>query len=517
MNPSLDRNTIDRFRDIVAQRYGLHFDDSKRDFLADVLQKQVGRTGHEDVSSFLQRLATNHLVGTETVTLTEELTVGETYFFRHPDQFRAFTEVALLARLRASSTKFRLRILSAGCASGEEAYSLAILVRQHIPAALSSDSRIVGIDLNATSLAKAQQAKYSAWSLRGMPDDFRQRYFRGEKVFALDESARSLVAFEERNLNDEADSFWQPDQFDVIFCRNVVMYFTPEAARGVIARLTRSLVPGGFLFLGPAETLRGVSQDYHLRHTHDTFYYQRRTPEETPQVPDFSSHRVLQSPLTDLPVLAAEDASWVSAISQASERIARLSREMPSNAPASNAPPRAITNPTPNGIRPDLQAAREMVRQERYMDALAMLRSATGDVGQDPDTRLLLAVILTNSGQVAEAEQLCQQVLAGDELNAEAHYLIALCREHAKEFEAATEHDHTAIYLDSQFAMPHLHLGLLSKRVGDQDGIRRAFRAAQMLLPREDTGRILLFGGGFSREMLINLCDAELRVCGGEA
>jgi chemotaxis protein methyltransferase CheR len=456
----------------------------------------------------------------ETTALTEELTVGETYFFRHPDQFRAFTDVALLPRLRASVSHSRLRILSAGCASGEEAYSLAILVRQHDTAATNSDGRIVGIDLNATSLAKAQQAKYSSWSLRGMPDDLRQRYFRGDKVFVLEESARSLVTFEQHNLADDADGFWQPEQFDVIFCRNVMMYFTPEAARGVIARLTRSLIPGGFLFLGPAETLRGLSQDYHLRHTHDTFYYQRRTSGEAPGLPDLSVQRGSPPRLMDLPVLAAEDTSWVSAIGQASERIARLSRGLPTNAPtptdAVNAP-RVIAATSPNGNpRPDLLVAREMVRQERYMDALAVLRSSSGGVGHDPDTQLLLAVILTNSGQVAEAERLCQQVLAGDELNAEAHYLLALCHEHAKEFVTAIEHDHTAIYLDSQFAMPHLHLGLLSKRSGDQVGIRRAFRAARVLLPREDTGRILLFGGGFSREMLINLCDAELRVCGGE-
>src|SRR5258708_40085276 len=85
-----------------------------------------------------------------------------------------------------------------------------------------------------------------------------------------------MVTFEERNLVDEGPLFWQRDAFDVVFCRNVTMYFTLEAARSVIARIAQSLTSGGFLFLGHAETLRGISQDFHLRHTHETFYYQRR-------------------------------------------------------------------------------------------------------------------------------------------------------------------------------------------------------------------------------------------------
>ncbi len=306
---SLERAVIDGFRDAVAQRLGLSFDDSKRDFLGEVLLKRIGATGSGDSFSYLQFLLSGAPSGAEIGALAEELTVGETYFFRHPDQFRAFTEVGLLPQMRSPAKNTRMRILSAGCASGEEAYSLAILLRQHVPDASRHDTRVVAIDVNAASLAKAARAQYSPWSLRGMPDEIRQRYFRGDKAFNLDESVRELVSFEMHNLADDAPDFWRPDRFDVIFCRNVVMYFTPEAACAVIARLTRSLVRGGLLFLGPAETLRGISQDYHLRNTHETFYYQRRLPEERPESPAFD--RPVVSPLfeTYLPALGADDGS----------------------------------------------------------------------------------------------------------------------------------------------------------------------------------------------------------------
>ncbi len=157
----------------------------------------------------------------------------------------------------------------------------------------------------------------------------------------------------------------------------------------------------------------------------------------------------------------------VAAISQASERIARLSRAMPvaasSTKPAPHTQHDEVRPSSDNGGRANLQAAREMVWQERFTDALGVLRSLSGDEGSDPDAQLLRAVILANSGQAAEAEHLCHQVLAGDELNAEAHYLLALCREHDKEYAAAIQQDQTAIYLDQRFAMPHLHLGLIRK------------------------------------------------------
>jgi chemotaxis protein methyltransferase CheR len=102
-----------------------------------------------------------------------------------------------------------------------------------------------------------------------------------------------------------------------------------------------------------------------------------------------------------------------------------------------------------------------------------------------------------------------------DELNAGAHYVLALCREHSGNRERACEHDRVAAYLDPAFAMPRLHLGLLARRAGDRDGARRELAQASILLKREDASRLLLFGGGFNREALFVLCETALRECGG--
>ncbi|VTR92558.1 protein-glutamate o-methyltransferase : Protein-glutamate O-methyltransferase OS=Anaeromyxobacter sp. (strain Fw109-5) GN=Anae109_2370 PE=4 SV=1: CheR [Gemmata massiliana] len=516
-----DRELIDRFRDAVARRFGLDFDDSRRDFLGEILVKHVARAKSADPFSYIHRLVSGQAPRSETADLATDLTVGETYFFRHPDQFRAFVTAAELDRHPPPGPR-RLHILSAGCASGEEAHSLAILLREHVPDGSGWNLRVVGIDLNPVSLARAARGRYTAWSLRGSDETIKQRHFHArDREYQLDDSVRAMVTFEERNLLSDAPDFWRPGAYDVIFCRNVIMYFTPEAARAVVARLTRALVPGGHLFLGPAETLRSVSNDYHLLHTHDTFYYQRRR--DTTDALQFPVESRIAREDALFPVLSGADGSWVTAIGEASDRIARLRREMrpvgPAASPASGGPISGDeAPPVPEVARPlDLRTAREMVRQERYADALQVLGVPAGEDRRDPDAQLLRAVILTNCGHVAEAEQLCHDVLSGDELNAEARYLLALCREHAGEFDSATEEDGIAIYLDPRFAMPHLHLGLLRKRAGDRAGAHRAFREAAALLPREDASRVVLFGGGFSREMLLRLCEAELRAREGDS
>jgi chemotaxis protein methyltransferase CheR len=124
-------------------------------------------------------------------------------------------------------------------------------------------------------------------------------------------------------------------------------------------------------------------------------------------------------------------------------------------------------------------------------------------------------VLLTHCGQLSAAEGVSAQLLERDELNAGAHYLLALCRESAGDRQGAHDHDRTAIHLDPSFAMPRLHLGLMARRVGDTEGARRELGDALLLLKREDDSRLLLFGGGFGREALIALCRGELLSAGG--
>jgi chemotaxis protein methyltransferase CheR len=268
------RCEVQRFRVAIARRMGLQFDDARAEFLGAVLQRRMARLdmtpGH-----YLCELDAGTLPS-EPVALAEELTVGETCFFCNSRQFGALNDVVVPERVRAAAWSRRLSILSAGCASGEEAYSLAIALRDALPDP-DWQIEIRAVDLNEALLAKAARAHYSAWALRETPADIRRRWFQPtgrEMVLAPD--VRACVRFESRNLASDDAALFAPRSFDVVFCRNVIMYFTPEQAGALLARLARSLLPGGYLFLGHAETLRGLSADFELRQSHDTFYYRRK-------------------------------------------------------------------------------------------------------------------------------------------------------------------------------------------------------------------------------------------------
>jgi chemotaxis protein methyltransferase CheR len=505
---SFESRELDRFREVIADRLGLRFENSKQDELAQILFARMKATSRKEIGAYLSCLATSR---DELRALAGHLTVPETYFFRTHDHFCALTNIVLDERSHANSRE--LRILSAGCASGEEAYSIAMLVRDCLELRQNGVT-IRGVDLNPAVIAKARQGRYSEWSMRETKSEIRDRHFRKQgDQFELSEPIRSMVEFEEGNLMDPSGAFWQRGYYDVIFLRNVLMYFSPEAVQGVIERVADSLAPGGYLFLGPAETLRGISQGFHLCHTHNTFYYCRRAHDDDvmPVRRYMSSRSATAEPLAPPASPPEIQGDWLKTIRLASERIEDLTHKRGKSHRSATLKPE--TGRTPARLT-DVSVAMDLLQQERFseaLDALPLESAASTDV------RLLRAVALANTGKLAEAETTCKLLLKEDELNAGAHYVMALCLEHAGDRRASAEHDQVAMYLDPSFAMPHLHLGLLARRAEDFVTARRELHQAMLLLAREDASRILLFGGGFSRVALIELCRRELTSCGGKA
>jgi chemotaxis protein methyltransferase CheR len=487
----------ERFRSWISRRFGLNFDDGKLEFLAEVLNRRADKKGLAP-RPYLDRLEGPDGAA-EVQALAVELTVPETYFFRHIDQFHAFSNVALPRAQAARASTRSLTVLSAGCASGEEPYTLAMLLRERV---VEPGWNIVirALDINSAMLAKAMRGCYSAWALRETPAAAQRRWFHPVgRDYQLDDSIRSAVTFHETNLAQDRAGLWESATYDVIFCRNVMMYFTAEVARAVVSRLTRSLAPGGHLFLGHAETLRGLSNDYHLCHTHDTFYYQRKdvvTGDERTEI-SLSMGDVVHEAPTPQPV------QNFSATHRAP--IQRATAERVSGGVAQT------------GGRVQVEQvshALDLLKHERFVDALDLLATLPEST-LDPELLLLRAVLLVHSGQLAAAERVSNQLLEDDELNAGAHYLLALCRESAGDGQGALGHDRAAIYLDPSFAMPRLHLGLMARRAGDAEGAHHELGQALLLLQREESSRLLLFGGGFGRDALIALCRTELQATGG--
>lgn len=510
MTTVLERRDVERFRAVLTEHLGLQFDDTRLDTLADVLRQRAGAHGGGS-RRYLERFGADAAAEQELRVIAQALTVSETYFFRNMDQFRAFAEVALPERLAARPPDEPVRVLCAGCASGEEPYSIAIIVREHAPEA-AARVRVRGVDVNPAVLAKAREGRYTAWSLRETPPALRARWFAHDaKGVVLAPAVRDAVELGEANLVRDDPDLWAPESLDIVFCRNVLMYFAPDQARAVVARIARALVPDGYLFLGHAETLRGLSNDFHLCHTHDTFYYRRRDGVATDAAPPPDAF--VPAPPPDAAAFAAAGIAagadaWLTVVENAASRIAALA----------DAGRDAGCDATRVGSRAaDLYDARELVRSERYLQAIELLGTLPAEEAREPEALLLRAVALSHGGSFAAAERVCVELLARDELNAGAHYVLALCREAAGDASGAADHDAVALYLDPTFAMARLHLGLLARRRRDNEAARRELSQALLLLRREDPSRLVLFGGGFGRDALVALCAAELAACGGSA
>lgn len=497
MVTSPSSSDLERFRSALGERLGLWLDDAKLPELNVLLCRRVA-ANDLPASDYIALIDDATRGSAERRVLAQELTVTETFFFRQNDHL-----TALLDHLERQAGP--ITILSAGCASGEEPYSIAIALRERLPR-LAQGATIRAADINPAMLERAKAAVYSAWSLRETPEPIAERWFRrqGKSTFTLDPEIRAAVTFEERNLIERNFDLLPSNTYHAVFFRNVLMYFTPHAQAEVIARLARALVPGGLLFLGYAETLRGLSTAFHLRHSRNTFFYQKRDG-SMPSVP--ASAGPAAGPRVSAELTPQDGLHWSDVIDQASARVRTLTEPRAKPEPATAAAPRVAPV--------DLDPTIELLRKERFGDALDTMQALPQAAERDPDVALLQAALQVHSGKLEVARATCTALLQRDELNAGAHYLLALICEAERDLGGAAEHSMIATYLDATFAMPRLHLGLLARRRGDVLAARRELRQAHALIEREESARLVLFAGGFERSALLALCRAELTACGG--
>jgi chemotaxis protein methyltransferase CheR len=244
--------------EILSREFGLHFPNGKRQILQSRLEPRLRELRLKRFLDYYLRLHCD-LEG-EREELVRRVTNNETYFFREKAQFEALFDLAL-DHLRASPAQpGRLRILSAGCSSGEEAYTLGIYARQHRFRLGTTEVRVEAFDIDKERLDLARGGEYTPRSLRALDPQRAGHYFRNpaEERFVLKEPFREGVSFRHGNIVDP-DSFSPVGSYDALFCRNVLIYFSEEATHRAIENFARALRPGGLLFLGHSESIIGMS------------------------------------------------------------------------------------------------------------------------------------------------------------------------------------------------------------------------------------------------------------------
>jgi chemotaxis protein methyltransferase CheR len=275
----LSDRAFDELRALIYDHTGIYFRDNKRY----LLESQVGRRLKSlDLNSYEAyiKLVQNGRGQTELPELVNAITINETFFFRHPHQYDAIVN-ALLPSLINEQNRKRVRIWSAACSTGDEPYTLALLINDKVKRRFPTVTfEILGTDINTDVLQTAQQGTYGSYAVRNMPDRYMEKYFHAEgDHYVLCSEVTSMVRFRHLNLTD-SDAIRRTRTADIILCANVLIYFDGETKQAVISNLYDRLRQGGYLFVGTSETLHGVTRALRPVRFNNTIAYQKEDRHE---------------------------------------------------------------------------------------------------------------------------------------------------------------------------------------------------------------------------------------------
>jgi chemotaxis protein methyltransferase CheR len=258
-----------RIRDLVYQVAGIFQPDNKLRLLEDRCSKRIQALGVPGLREYYECLTVKPIRQAELISLLNELTIGETCFFRNMPQLDAIRNIVLpkIMEARAKLPLRNLRIWSAGCSTGEEPYTLSMMLLEELNGKLKGwNFEILATDLNERSIAHAKQGLYGTYSTRNLPPLYRDKYFvaRGEELQVAPE-VKAKVNISRVNLADDARVAFMKG-VDMILCCNVLIYFDVASKRKVIQHFYNNLLPHGYFFLGHSESLYGISDDFKLVH-----------------------------------------------------------------------------------------------------------------------------------------------------------------------------------------------------------------------------------------------------------
>ena len=268
---------------LVEKRLGLVFSEKRaRDLWQAMLS--LAALAQRSPTELMHKWANEGLSEAATTALAEYLTIGETYFFREPKTLRAFEEL-VLKRFTSGKKPERFRIWCAGCSTGEEAYTLSIILHRLLPDIRSMDVSILGTDINPRVLEKARRGAYSSWSFRGLEKSLKERFFEplDDGSWSVKHLFRQRVSFSLLNLADDEWRLWDNGSHpDVLFCRNVLIYFSADQRKNVVFRFHSLLPPEGWLVVAPCESSALLASKFTpVHHDGATLYKKQAVPEPT--------------------------------------------------------------------------------------------------------------------------------------------------------------------------------------------------------------------------------------------
>lgn len=463
----LSLEQLARFSDLIEERCGLHFHEGQRAALSAAVRARMEQLGLVRIEDYYDHLRVHPAAAVEDGfrKLINLVTITETCFLRDPEQFRLLRHIlpGLLAE-RAAQGQRTLRIWSAGCSTGAEAYSVALTLWEMGLYEAEWTFEIVGTDVNTEALDAARQGVYSRRTLRNVEGNWLQQYFQPEgKRFRLNDEIRRCVRFQYGNLSEAPRSSPSIGQ-DIVLCKNVAIYFRPEATRRLVSQLHERLNDGGYLLLGHSESLWQISDQFTLVEHQGGFCYRKQEKGSG----GFSDP---------------------------------IHPEKPPD-PFSATEAKIVTGSDP------LQYERcvALFRAGGLTEAEGSLHLLIDSSPTFVPARLLLGGVYAHSGRYEEALQEAEAILRLSDLEPRAYLLMGMIGARLGRQDEALQALRRALYLDDSLALAHFWLGTLYR---DRNDIERACCEYQSVVRDWERHTLVLteeFASDLSVEQLVDFC-----------
>jgi chemotaxis protein methyltransferase CheR len=436
---------------------GLAFYADKDDQLGEKIAKRLAALQLSSCAAYLNLLRDGAAGESELDELISDLTIGETHFFRFEEHFQALRRTIIPELIRRNAARRQIRIWSAGCSFGAEPYSLTVMLQREFASELAGwDVSVIGTDINRQFLARARQACFGEWALRGVDRHLREVCFEPSPLgHRLRDVYREGTSFQYHNLvkHPYPSLLYNLAAFDLILCRNVLIYFSRETIDQCAARFFSALVEGGWLLVGHAEMNPESFRAFRAVDLCGAMVFQR-PPGDAPADPGAAS--TLAFTPAPLPPPEPPPLSWL---------------------PGPPPPPSPAATP-----------------------------------GDTPATTTARIRELADRAAWTEAGQLCRTLIEADRLNPLGHFYQALVLEQMGQLREADVALNRVIYLDRSFVLAHYHRGLLLQKIEDLAGAARAFRNVLDLLTALEPDTMLAEGDGISASALRELAQMQLEV-----
>lgn len=516
----MDAEQVEKFQNFFMEKSGLVFEGRRIKEMEQAVSERMIEVGMTSFDEYLDHLA-RQVNGTDELNhLVVSLTVGETQFYRTPEQFAALRKYILpelIEREKAGGRK--LRILSAGCATGEEPYTLAILLHELLPDLDSWDIRISACDINRKFLESAKKGVYGKRKIRLVDPVTLGKYFdrKGKTNWLVKDFLKDNIEWSHFNINSESfESLCHEERFDIVLCRNVLIYFKLDNLRKVVNKFHKIIRPEGYFMLGYSETLFKISDRFQSVHTPEAFFYQK-TDNPTPSL----------AKLPDKPVPYQRD-ELLKALGSRPHPLAKTKPKIPkkkvrrvaAKKSAGTAPPPGLALPKPPPGKVSAakiamdeghlwEAALELFSNERFNEARQKFDEMIEQNPCSARAHLGLGFLYANLGAEDRSREHAEEAKRHDDLLPEIYFLLALLDEKNSQFEAAIANYQRIILLSPDFAMAHFNLGNLFYKLHRHRDARREFGNTITILADDADNKSLRFSGGLSRDAVISFCEIQ--------